>query len=123
MSIDKMVKEMNDYGFEFVMCDDEDKMMKIYKCYCSKKCNDEKYNRIKKMFDYVKNDKDFVEYMGSDYNKLCGSFVSESRGEGKKKIDFNGMSIMDVFMNYKMGVNEVCKKGYKVNEKDIYIKI
>ena len=78
MDIKKMVKEMSEYGFEFVMCDDEDKMNKIYKCYCSKKCNDDKYNRIKKMFDFVKNDDKFVEYMGNDFNKLCDSFVNES---------------------------------------------
>ena len=122
MDIKKMCKEMEDYGFDYELSSDDDKMMKVYKCYLSKKCNDEKYSRIKKMFDYVKEDKKFIDLMGDDYKKLCDSFVNESRGEGVKKVEYDGMSIMDVFMNYKLGVKEVCKKGYKV-ENDIYIKL
>ena len=96
---------------------------KKYKCFLSKKCNDEKFYRIKKMFDYVKEDKKFIEFIGKDeYNKLVESYgKKENRGE-VIKVDYNGMSILEVFNKYKMGVKEVCKKGYVV-ENDIYIKV
>jgi len=121
----KMVKEMGDYGFDYDVNVNDDLFMKNYKCYLSKKCNDEKYSRIKKMFDYVKNDEKFVVYMGMDYKKLCESFINDSRGEGVKKIDFDGMDIMNVFSEYKLGVKEVLKKGYDVkmiDGKEVYVK-
>ena len=124
-SMDKRIKSMIDYGFEVesvLVKLSEVELEKKYKCYMSKICNDEKYSRIKKMFDYVKNDEKFVKYMGVDYDKLKESFINESRGEGVKKVDYNNMGIMEVFNLYKLGVKEVCKKGYKV-ENDVYIKI
>lgn len=94
---------------------------KKYKCYLSKKCNDEKFKRIKKMFEYVKDDPKFKELMGPDYAKLMESYgKKEKRGE-VVKIDFDGMNILEVFKEYKMGVKEVCKKGYTV-ENDTYKK-
>ena len=116
----KMIKEMNDYGYVFEDVKEDDKFEKIYKCYMSKKCNDEKFLRIKKMFDYCKDDEEFIKVMGNDYDKLCESFKSEKRGI-VIKVDYDNMSINKVFELYKLGVKEVCKKGYIV-ENDIYIK-
>lgn len=101
----------------------EEELNKKYKCYLSKKCNDEKFERVKKMFEYVKNDEKFVEFMGKDeYKKLDESYgKKEKRGE-IVKVDYDGMDIMEVFKMYKMGVKEVCKKGY-VLEGDVYKKI
>jgi hypothetical protein len=121
-----MVKEMVESGFEnekFLNELNDDDVMKKYKCFLSKKCNDEKFMRIKKMFEYVKDNKDFVEFIGKEeYNKLYESYgKKEMRGE-VIKVNYDGMNIMDVFKNYKMGVKEVCKKGYIV-EDDIYKKV
>ena len=101
----------------------DDDLMKKYKCFLSKKCNDEKFERIKKMFEYVKDDKEFIDFIGrKEYNKLLESYgKKEKRGE-VVKIDFNGMSIDEVFKLYRMGVKEVCRKGYIV-ENDIYKKV
>ena len=124
--MNKMVKEMVESGFEnekFLNELNDDDVMKKYKCFLSKKCNDEKFMRIKKMFEYVKDNKDFVEFIGKEeYNKLYESYgKKEMRGE-VIKVNYDGMNIMDVFKNYKMGVKEVCKKGYIV-EDDIYKKV
>ena len=120
------IKEMVENGFEkedvlIKMSDDE--IEKKYKCFLSKKCNDEKFMRIKKMFEYVKEDKKFIEFIGKEeYNKLVDSYgKKEVRGE-IVKVNYNGMNIDDVFKMYKLGVKEVCKKGYIV-EDDIYKKI
>ena len=126
MKREKMVLEMVGSGFENEKLLNElndDDVMKKYKCFLSKKCNDEKFERIKKMFEYVKDDDDFVKFIGkNEYNKLLESYgKKEKRGE-VVKVDFNGMDIMEVFKEYKMGVKEVCKKGYIV-ENDMYKKV
>lgn len=124
--MNKKINEMVENGFEredvlIKMSDDE--IEKKYKCYLSKKCNDEKFMRIKKMFEYVKEDKKFIEFIGKEeYNKLVESYgKKENRGE-IVRVNYDGMDIMEVFKVYKMGVKEVCKKGYVV-ENDIYKKI
>ena len=96
---------------------------KKYKCYLSKKCNDEKFMRIKKMFEYVKDDDEFIKFMGKEeYRKLEESYgKKEVRGE-VVKVNYDGMDIMEVFKMYKVGVKEVCKKGYIV-ENDMYKKV
>ena len=124
--MNKMVKEMVESGFEnekFLNELNDDDVMKKYKCFLSKKCNDEKFYRIKKMFEYVKDDEEFIDFIGKEeYNKLYESYgKKEMRGE-VIKVNYDGMNIMDVFKDYKMGVKEVCKKGYIV-EDDIYKKI
>ena len=120
------IKEMEENGFVVVgelVGMSEENVEKKYKCFLSKKCNDEKFERIKKMFEYVKDDKDFVEFMGKEeYNKLVESYgKKDSRGE-VVKVNYDGMGIMEVFKMYKVGVKEVCKKGYIV-ENDMYKKI
>lgn len=113
------MKEMVNEGFvdgkEFEKMNDIDKDKK-YKCYLSKKCNDEKFERIKKMFEYVKEDSKFVEFMGKkEYDKLVESYgKKEKRGE-IVKVNYDGMDVLDVFMNEKKGVNEIIKKGYDVD--------
>ena len=96
---------------------------KKYKCYLSKKCNDEKFMRIKKMFEYVKDDDEFIKFIGKEeYKKLEESYgKKEMRGE-VVKIDYDGMNINEVFGLYKLGVKEVLKKGY-VMEGDVYKRI
>ena len=96
---------------------------KKYKCYLSKKCNDEKFIRIKKMFEYVKDDDEFIKFIGKDeYKKLEESYgKKEMRGE-IVKIDYDGMNINEVFDMYKLGVREVLKKGY-VMEGKVYKKV
>ena len=96
---------------------------KKYKCYLSKKCNDEKFIRIKKMFEYVKDSKEFINFMGKEeYNKLLESYGKKGgRGE-VVKVDYDGMNINEVFSMYKLGVKEVLKKGY-VMEGDVYVKV
>jgi hypothetical protein len=75
------------------------------------------------MFEYVKDDEEFVKFIGkNDYEKLLESYgKKEKRGE-VIKVEFGGMSLLEVFKEYKMGVKEVCKKGYIV-ENDIYKKV
>ena len=124
--MDKRIEEMVKEGFEnekFLNELNDLDLMKKYKCYLSKKCNDEKFERIKKMFEYVKDDEKFIDFMGKEeYKKLNESYgMKEKRGE-IVKVDYDGMDINDVFMNYKLGVKEVCKKGYIV-ENDIYKKV
>jgi hypothetical protein len=126
MKKEKMIEEMVEGGFEnekFLNELNDDDVMKKYKCFLSRKCNDEKFMRIKKMFEYVKDDKDFVEFIGKEeYNKLVESYgKKEKRGE-VVRVEFGGMSLMEVFEVYKMGVKEVCKKGYIV-ENDMYKKV
>ena len=95
---------------------------KKYKCFLSKKCNDEKFERIKKMFEFVKENKEFIKFMGKEeYNKLVESYgKKEKRGE-IVKVEYDGMNINEVFSMYKLGVKEVLKKGY-VMEGDVYKK-
>ena len=124
--MDKRIEEMVKEGFEsekFLNELNELDLMKKYKCYLSKKCNDEKFERIKKMFEYVKDDEKFIDFIGKEeYKKLNESYgMKEKRGE-IVKVDYDGMNINDVFMNYKLGVKEVCKKGYIV-ENDLYKKV
>lgn len=120
------MKEMIGSGFEnekFLNELNDDDVMKKYKCYLSKKCNDEKFERIKKMFEYVRDDEKFIKFIGkNDYEKLNESYGKKERRGEVIKIDFNGMSLMEVFEKYKMGVKEVCKKGYIV-ENDMYKKV
>lgn len=121
-----MIEEMVGNGFEnekFLNELNDDDVMKKYKCYLSKKCNDEKFERVKKMFEYVKDDEGFKKFIGlDDWNKLNESYgKKEKRGE-VIKVEFGGMSLLEVFEVYKMGVKEVCKKGYIV-ENDKYKKI
>ena len=124
--MNKKIEEMVKSGFEseevLIKMNDEE-IEKKYKCFLSKKCNDEKFERIKKMFEYVKENKDFIDFIGNEeYNKLVESYgKKEKRGE-IVRMDYDGMSINDVFGMYKLGVKEVCKKGYKV-ENDVYIKV
>ena len=124
--MEKKIREMVENGFEkekFLNELNDDDVMRKYKCYLSKKCNDEKFERIKKMFEYVRDDEKFVEFIGkSEYEKLLESYgKKEKRGE-VVRIEFDGMDIMEVFKLYKMGVKEVCKKGYIV-ENDMYKKV
>lgn len=126
MKREKMIEEMVGNGFEnekFLNELNDDDVMKKYKCYLSKKCNDEKFERVKKMFEYVKDDEGFKKFIGlDDWNKLNESYgKKEKRGE-VIKVEFGGMSLLEVFEVYKMGVKEVCKKGYIV-ENDKYKKI
>ena len=126
MKREKMMMEMVESGFEnekFLNELNDDDVMKKYKCFLSKKCNDEKFERIKKMFEYVRDDDKFKQFVGqSEYGKLLESYgKKEKRGE-IVRIDFDGMDIMEVFKEYKMGVKEVCKKGYIV-ENDMYKKV
>lgn len=121
--MEKKIKVMMDEGF--VGRDYKGSKVEVekkYKCYLSKKCNDEKFERIKKMFEYVRNDDEFMKFMGSsEYGKLLESYgKKEKRGE-VVKVNYDGMDIMEIFKKYKMGVKEVCKKGYIV-ENDIYKK-
>lgn len=120
------IKEMEENGFVVVgelVGMSEENVDKKYKCYLSKKCNDEKFERIKKMFEFVRDNKEFIDFMGKEeYNKLVESYgKKEKRGE-IVRIDFDGMGIDEVFKMYRMGVKEVCKKGYIV-ENDVYKKI
>lgn len=113
------MKEMVNEGFvnekEFNGMNEIEREKK-YKCYLSKKCNDEKFMRVKKMFEYVCEDKKFVEFIGEkEYKKLEESYgKKEKRGEIIKK-DYNGVDVLDVFMNEKKGVNEIIKKGYDID--------
>lgn len=124
--MDKKISEMVKNGFVdesvFVGMND-DEIEKKYKCYLSKKCNDEKFMRIKKMFEYVRDDEKFIEFIGKEeYNKLVESYgKKENRGE-IVKVNYDGMGILEVFKVYKMGVKEICRKGYVV-ENDIYKKV
>lgn len=124
--MEKKINEMVKNGFgvesDFIGLN-EVELDKKYKCFLSKKCNDEKFERVKKMFEYVKNDEKFIKFIGeNEYKKLEDSYgKKEKRGE-VIKVNYDGMGIMEVFVNYKMGVKEVCKKGYIV-ENDIYRKI
>ena len=124
--MNKMMQEMVESGFEkesFLKELNDDDLMKKYKCFLSKKCNDEKFERIKKMFEYVKNDDEFIKFIGkNEYEKLNESYgKKEKRGE-VVRMNYDGMSIQEVFNQYKMGVKEVCKKGYIV-ENDRYKKV
>ena len=124
--MDKRIEEMVKEGFEnekFLNELNDLDLMKKYKCYLSKKCNDEKFERIKKMFEYVKDDEKFIDFMGKEeYKKLNESYgMKEKRGE-IVKVDYDGMNINEVFSMYKLGVKEVLKKGY-VMEGDVYVKV
>lgn len=120
------IEEMVKSGFvnenEVVGMNDID-LDKKYKCFLSKKCNDEKFIRIKKMFEYVKDNDEFIKFIGKEeYNKLKESYgKKEMRGE-VVRVDYDGMNINEVFGIYKLGVKEVLKKGY-VMEGDVYVKV
>lgn len=91
----------------------------------SKKCLDEKFRREKKMFDFmirVLDEKDCIKELGiGDWEKLKRYYGKEERGEKVVK-DYDGKDIMKVFKEEGLGVKEVCKKGYVV-ENDVYVKI
>lgn len=56
------------------------------------------------MFEYVKDDKEFIDFIGKEeYNKLVESYGKKEKRE-VVRIEYDGMNIMDVFKNYKMGV-------------------
>lgn len=122
--MDKKLEEMVKANFvDSTFNGTEEEVDKKYKCFLSKKCNDEKFERIKKMFEYVKNDEAFIEYMGKeDFAKLDESYGKKDKRGQSVTIDFTGMSANEVFDKYRMGVKEILKKGYKLNEKDVYEK-
>ena len=120
------IEEMVKSGFvneKEVVGMSEVELDKKYKCYLSKKCNDEKFIRIKKMFAYVKDNDEFIKFIGKEeYKKLEESYgKKEVRGE-IVKVDYDGMNINEVFGLYKLGVKEVLKKGY-VMEGDVYKRV
>lgn len=122
--MEQKIKVMVESGFvskEYSGNDSE--VEKKYKCFLSKKCNDEKFERIKKMFEYVKDNQDFIKSIGkSEYDKLNDSYgKKEKRGE-VVRVEYDGMDITDVFNQYKLGVKEVLRKGYTLDG-DIYKKI
>lgn len=120
--IEEMVKGGFGVESELVVMN-EVELDKKYKCYLSKKCNDEKFMRIKKMFEYVKGNEEFIEFIGKDeYKKLEESYgKKEVRGE-VVRIDYDGMNINEVFNIYKLGVREVLRKGYELDG-DVYRKV
>lgn len=103
----------------------EVELMKMKKNESSKKCLDEKFKREKKMFDFmvrVLDEKDCIKELGiDDWEKLKKYYGKDERGEKVIK-NYDGLNIMDVFKNEGLGVKEVCKKGYVV-ENDVYVKI
>ena len=102
-----------------------DDVLKMKKNESSKKCLDEKFKRERKMFDLLKGsieEKEIIKNIGvEDWEKLVKYYGKEERGE-VVKISYDGMSIMDCFVKYGLGVKEVCKKGYIV-ENDMYRKV
>lgn len=91
----------------------------------SKKCLDLKFEREKKMFELlvseVSNDV-IVDSIGvEDWEKLSNYYSKEGRGK-VVVVNYDGMSLYDVFKEYKLGVKEVVKKGYKVVN-DVYYKL
>ena len=122
--MDKKIQEMVDAGFEkeaFLKELNDLDLMKKYKCFLSKKCNDDKFERIKKMFEFCKDLEDFAEYMGeADFAKLDESYGKKDKRGQSVMIDFAGLTPIEAFTKYKVGVKEVLKKGYILNEKDIY---
>lgn len=120
--MEKKIAEMKKAGFvDEGYKGSAEEVDKKYKCYLSKKSNDEKFERIKKMFEYVKDDPKFKELMGPDYDKLMESYGKKEKRGQVVKTDFDGMNIFEVFKTHHMGVKEVCKKGYIV-ENDTYKK-
>ena len=119
MKRNEMIGEMVKNEFEVVSVLEklsDENVEKKYKCFLSKKCLDEKFYRIKKMFEYVKDDKEFIDFIGKEeYNKLVESYgKKDKRGENYYK-SYNDLDVLDVFMNEKLGVKEIIKKGYVVD--------
>lgn len=101
----------------------DEEIEKKYKCFMSKKCNDEKFERIKKMFEYLRDNEDFIEFMGkSEYAKLEESYGNKEKRGQTMVIDFSGMTASEAFEKYRVGVKEVLKKGYTLNDDDTYSK-
>ena len=99
--------------------------LKVKKNESSKKCLDEKFRREKKLFDFMVrmlNEKDCIKELGvDDWEKLKKYYSKEERGEKVVK-NYDGLDIMKVFKEEGLGVKEVCRKGYVV-ENDKYIKV
>lgn len=91
----------------------------------SKKCLDEKFRREKKMFDFMVsrlNEKECINELGlEDWEKLKKYYGKEERGEKVVK-NYDGRKIYDVFKDEGLGVKEVCRRGYVV-ENDVYVKV
>ena len=92
----------------------------------SKKCLELK--RVREnyffMFMYEKLDDDVKKELKSNCEFMKSyNYFNGDRKEGNKKIDFEGLSKLEVFEKYDLSIKNMEKKGYKLNEKDIYIKI
>ena len=121
--MEKKIAEMVEAGFVTKSYKGtEEEVDKKYKCFLSKKCNDEKFERIKKMFEYVKSDPAFKDYMGLDFAKLDESYGKKDKRGQIVTVDYTGMSPDEAFKAYRVGVKEVLKKGYTLNDKDLYEK-
>lgn len=124
--MNKKIQEMVEAGFEkedFLNQLNDLDLMKKYKCFLSKKCNDDKFERIKKMFEFCKDIENFAEYMGEvDFAKLEESYGRKDKRGQSVAVDFSGLTAIEAFTKYKVGVKEVLKKGYILNEKDIYVR-
>ena len=121
--MEKKIAEMVEAGFVTKgYKGSEEEVDKKYKCFLSKKCNDEKFERIKKMFEYVKSDPAFKDYMGSDFDKLDESYGKKDKRGQIVSVDYTGMTPQEAFSQFKVGVKEVLKKGYTLNDKDLYEK-
>ena len=101
----------------------DEEIEKKYKCFLSKKSNDEKFERIKKMFEYLKNDEDFIKFMGKEeFTKLEESYGKREKRGQVLSIDYSGLTPDEAFAKYRVGVKEVLKKGYVLNDSDTYEK-
>lgn len=96
------------------------------KCNLSKKCL--RLKRVREcclfniLIDYC--DNEILEVLKNDIEFIkMKNYYSVERKEGNKKIDFEGLSKLEVFEKYDLSIKNMEKKGYKLNEKDIYIKI
>lgn len=91
----------------------------------SKKCLDEKFKREKKMYDFMVSrldEKECIKELGiDDWEKLKKYYGKDERGEKVVK-NYDGLDIVMVFKSEGLGVKEVCKKGYIV-ENDVYVKV
>lgn len=91
----------------------------------SKKCLDEKFRREKKMYDFMVSklsESECIKELGiDDWEKLKKYYGKNERGEKVVK-NYDGLNIMEVFKSEGLGVKEVCKRGYIV-ENDVYVKV
>lgn len=118
--LDDMI-EANFVEATFIGTDEE--VDKKYKCFLSKQCNDEKFDRIKKMYAFCKDLDSFAEYMGKEeLAKLETSYGKKDKRGQSVMIDFSGMSANEAFIQYRMGVKEILRKGYVLNDDDTYSK-